>query len=202
MLFEKVADRQIIMCIMAVMSVIGVFAEIIARMITGRLLREARNIQQSVHPLMKLIKAKYEHANLVTERVQNVDVFVDKYLYEYQVLGIKCHRWQKLGLMSAWEVLCVGLLGAAVLYLKHAPADEMIELILCGMIGGIGLLLFHILLNDREKMGVTRTYIVDYLQNVCAHRFEKSESRPKESKIEEKPASEMRIREILGDFLA
>lgn len=218
MLLEKVVDNQIIFYILVAITGLGIFAKIIAQMITGRLLREARNIHHSNHCLMKLIKAKYEHANLVAERVQNVEAFVDKYLYEYRVMGIKYYSWKSMELRAMWLVLAVGILGGALEYLQRGFGESVLRsLVLCA-IGAIFLFLLHILADEGGKMSAIRTYIVDYLQNVCAHRYAKVETMPEsmevlpkteeveativEEKKADKPASEILIREILEEFLA
>ncbi len=210
MLFEKVINNQNISYIMVAVAVIGILAKISARMITGRLLREAKNIHQSSHSLMKLIKAKYEHANLVTERVQNVEAFVDKYLYEHRIMGIKYDTWQSLEWKCMWLVVAIGMIGAAIQYLRGGFGGHVFQLLVWGALGGMCLFLLHIFTDERRKMSAIRMYIVDYLQNVCAHRYSKIE-KPQEEEIataeameekEEKPASEMLIREILEEFLA
>lgn len=65
-------------------------------------------MSKSTHPFMRLVRAKFEHACMVSEKVENVDVFVDKYLYDYKVMGIKLHsirRMEKRRLLSVscWE---------------------------------------------------------------------------------------------------
>lgn len=218
MLLGKVVDNQIIFYVMAAIAGIGILAKIIARMITGKLLREAANMHHSNHILIKLIKAKYEHANLVTERVQNVEAFVDKYLYEYRIMGIKCYNWQSIEMKCMWTVLAIGVIGGALQYLQSGFGEKTFQLLVWGAVGGMCLFLLHTFTDERRRMTAIRTYIVDYLQNVCAHRYAKMEP-PAEEVIapvdvekvktvmeaeekEDKPASEILIREILEEFLA
>lgn len=52
---------------------------------TLRKLVNAAGVCQRVHnKLMKLVRAKYEHACMVHDRVENVNAFVEKYIYEYR----------------------------------------------------------------------------------------------------------------------
>ena len=45
---------------------------------------------------------------MVSEKVENVEAFVDKYLYEYRVAGLKLHSIQRM------EVTAVGICMAAI----------------------------------------------------------------------------------------
>lgn len=60
---------------------------------------------ESLHPLMKLVRAKFEHACMVSDKVQNIRAFVDKYMYEYKVLWIKLHSWRQMEKAAAWGCL-------------------------------------------------------------------------------------------------
>ena len=210
MLLEKVGDNQIIFYIMVAIASIGIVAKIIARMIANKLLREAANIHHSNHPLMKLIKAKYEHANLVTERVQNVEAFVDKFLYEYRVMGIKYYNWQGIEIKCVWLIVATSLLGGVWFYSQKGFGDLVLYVLLGGALSSMSLFLVRAFLDERQNIYAIRTYVVDYLQNVCAHRYAKEDSKEEpmeiqkdeEKKKEEKPTSEILIREILEEFLA
>ena len=92
MLLEKLVEYQIPFYAMAAAAALGLLGKLIAQVTLKRMIKEAENIHSSNHKLMKLIKAKYEHANMVSDRVKKVDAFVDKYLYEYRVLGMRFYK--------------------------------------------------------------------------------------------------------------
>ena len=89
-----------------------------------------------------------------------------------------------------------------------------------GATGIFAILLYsiHILSDESARVEVARTYIVDYLENVCIHRYEKVGSVQPEPELvlaeeepdfEEEPevtkdhsSQEMRLRAILEEFLA
>lgn len=203
MFWGKWIEDQVVCYILIIIAGVGILTTLIGRAISGKLLKEAQNIHHSGHPFMKLVKAKYEHANLVAERVQNVDAFVDKHLFEYRVLGIKCYTWQRMEIKWMLLLVVLGGLFAGVSYLKNGYSQQVIHILVWAAIGGALLFLVRILGDGKRRMEAIRNYIVDYLQNVCAHRYAKLEleKEPEEQK-QEKPASEIRIREILEEFLA
>ena len=86
-MLEVVLDRQIMVILMGIAAAVGVISKIIAAVSLKRLVRASGNMNKSSHPLIRLVKAKFEHACMVSDRVQNVEVFVEKYLYEYRAGG-------------------------------------------------------------------------------------------------------------------
>lgn len=84
MLETMMVSSGSVMYVMAAVGILGVLAKIVNRMTLYRLIKAAGNMPKSTHKLMKLVKAKYEHACMAHESVENVGVFVEKYIYEYR----------------------------------------------------------------------------------------------------------------------
>lgn len=236
MLLENIAGHRIFLYAMMVVAMIGVIGKILAQITLKRMRKEAENIHNSNHKLMKLIKAKYEHANIKSDRVKNISIFVDKYLYGYRFCGISLYTWQTWELKCMWLILILGVLGAVSEYLQGGMSELVFQ---CAAWMGVFAtlqLLLYVMGNERVKVAATRTYIIDYLENVCAHRYEKlevetpveveenesiktaelKEKAEKEIEMEKEQekvalqkeaeekriSQEMRIREILEEFLA
>ena len=95
-MLETIVKHGIIIYAMGIMLAVGVFAKVISHITIAKMAKAASEIQTSNHKLMKLVKAKFEHASMVSDKVQNVEVFVKKYLYEYRVLGRRLEEWRHL----------------------------------------------------------------------------------------------------------
>ena len=59
---------------------IALIAQGIVAVSLKRLTSAAQDMGKSEHALMRLLRAKYEHACMVHDKVQNVREFVDKYV--------------------------------------------------------------------------------------------------------------------------
>lgn len=81
MLKQLLADTNIIYYLIAVIGVLGVAAKIVNHFTLRRLVKAAGNMPKSTHKLIKLVKSKYEHACMVHDSVENIDAFVEKYIY-------------------------------------------------------------------------------------------------------------------------
>ena len=62
MLETMMVSSGSVMYVMAAVGILGVLAKIVNRMTLDRLIKAAGNMPKSTHKLMKLVKAKYEHA--------------------------------------------------------------------------------------------------------------------------------------------
>lgn len=218
-MIEKMVEYHVMFYAMGAAFMLGVLGRMVSYFTLRRILREAERVHSSEHRLMKLIKAKYEHANLIADRVKNVDAFVDKYLFEYKVCGISLYSWLSLPLRMLWLVLFFGMCGFGAICGLYGFGENAFRIL--ALMGVLGMLLFllHVMSGQEQKMEGVRTYLVDYLDNVCAHRYaklakvepEKEEKEitqnipPIKAPVEEEKevmTQEMRIREILEEFLA
>ncbi len=181
-----IVDKQIIVIALGIFTAIGILSKCIVNAILSRLLRAAGNMNKSTHPLMRLVRAKFEHACMVSEKVENVEVFVDKYLYGYKVLGIRLHSLRRLEKAAALLCIVTGLLGAVLTYGVYGMNDLVLQ---TGVIGaGLGILVyvFHLTTDEEYRIQMARNYMVDYLQNVCLHRYERAQRK----EIDEKRAAQ------------
>ena len=62
-----------------------------------KLVRAAGQMGKSEHPLMKMLLKKFETCYQLKMGVENVEVFVDKYLNSYKKAGIHLYTWEILG---------------------------------------------------------------------------------------------------------
>ena len=149
----------------------------------------AGNMNKSTHPFIRLVRAKFEHACMISEKVENVGVFVDKYLYEYRVLGIRLHTLRRMERISAVLCICCGVTGAGLQYVQDGGmTDVVLKTGAIGIGAGIFVFLFHLTTDEKYKLQVARNYMVDYLENICLHRYEKAYRKEKEEsqKMKEK----------------
>ena len=192
-MLELMLDRHVIYVLMGMSA----FAGVVSKVVVGRTLRKlvaaAESMGKSNHPLMRLVRAKFEHTCMISEKVENVGVFVDKYLYEYRVGGVRLHAWRRLQMAGAGLCLILGGVGAIISYRIKGATEQT------AMIGGTGValalivFLVHMLTDEEYRLEAVRNYMVDYLENIYQHRYEKTYK--KEVLAEEARLAEARIEE-------
>lgn len=192
-MLELMLDRHVIYVLMGMSA----FAGVVSKVVVGRTLRKlvaaAESMGKSNHPLMRLVRAKFEHTCMISEKVENVGVFVDKYLYEYRVGGVRLHAWRRLQMAGAGLCMILGGVGAIISYRIKGATEQT------AMIGGTGValalivFLVHMLTDEEYRLEAVRNYMVDYLENIYQHRYEKTYK--KEVLAEEAKSEEARIAE-------
>lgn len=173
-MLEMFVVRETVFFLTGVMIGIGAIARLITGISLKKLVRAASNMSKSNHPLMRLVRAKFEHGCMVSDKVQNVGAFVEKYLYEYRVLGVRLHTWRQWAKGSIWLCLIFGATGTALAYAAGEREQGLYRYGILGGMGALALFLFRMLADDAYQLEAAKTYMVDFLENTYAHRYEKT----------------------------
>lgn len=227
-MLENIVKQEIVFYVMVLMLVIGFVSKTISVVTTRKMVKAAGEIHKSEHRLMKLMKSKFEHASMVSDKVYNVEAFVEKYMYEYRVFGVRLHTWRAIPKKIVWVIGILGVLAVFESYRIEGVGELVFEYTQWTGLFLLFMLLIHFVAEEKIQLEATKNYIVEYLENVCIHRYEKMSravSETKEAEVEEKEPEEvepetvepevaqmteeqqknereMRIRAILEEFLA
>lgn len=173
MMLQNIVKQEIIFYVMGVLLAFGVLAKLISSFTVRRMVRAAGEIHKSNHKLMKLVKAKFEHASMVSDKVQNVEAFVDKYLYEYRVMGIHLNAWRAIPKHVLWLIAILGVFAVFESYSIGGFGDLMVKYIQWTGIFVMFLFLLYFIAEDKSRLQAAKNYMVEYLENVCIHRYAK-----------------------------
>lgn len=181
MLEGLAGDSRVIIYLMTGIGVLGILAKIINQLTLYRLVRAAGNMPKSTHRLIKLVRAKYEHACMIHDSVENVDAFVEKYIYEYRGFLFRIHTWRQIEVLSVWFAGILAALGASVHYLSSGLTETVYQYIAAGIAEMVLLSVIMRLSDEPYKINAVKMYMVDYLENICAFRLKKQNQRERES---------------------
>lgn len=181
MLEGLAGDPRVIAYLMAGIGVLGILAKIINQLTLYRLVRAAGNMPKSTHRLIKLVRAKYEHACMLHDSVENIDAFVEKYIYEYRGFLFRIHTWRQIEILSVWFAGILAALGASANYLSLGLTETVYQYIAAGIAEMVLLSVIIRLSDEPYKINAVRMYMVDYLENICAVRLWKQTQRERES---------------------
>lgn len=191
-MLEMLLDKKLLFVLMGMLTGLGVADKCIVSMTMKRMIEAAGSMSKSNHPLMRLVRAKFEHACMISDTVENVGVFVDKYLYEYKVCGLRLHSLRRLEKMFSGLLIVTGLAGAGLTYQVYGMGDEALRMGAAGCGLGILVWLFHLTTDENYCMEMAKNYMVDYLENVCLRKYEKMSQKERTVRvnIENGPAEE------------
>ena len=191
-MLEMLLDKKLLFVLMGMLTGLGVADKCIVSMTMKRMIEAAGSMSKSNHPLMRLVRAKFEHACMISDTVENVGVFVDKYLYEYKVCGVRLHSLRRLEKMCSGLLIVTGLAGAGITCQVYGMGDEALRMGAAGCGLGILVWLFHLTTDENYCMEMAKNYMVDYLENVCLRKYEKMNQKERTVRvnIENGPAEE------------
>ena len=191
-MLEMLLDKKLLFVLMGMLTGLGVADKCIVSMTMKRMIEAAGSMSKSNHPLMRLVRAKFEHACMISDTVGNVGVFVDKYLYEYKVCGLRLHSLRRLEKMCSGLLIVTGLAGAGITCQVYGMGDEALRMGAAGCGLGILVWLFHLTTDENYCMEMAKNYMVDYLENVCLRKYEKMNQKERTVRvnIENGPAEE------------
>ena len=180
MLQGLAADTRVITYLMAAIGVLGILAKIINQFTLHRLVKAAGNMPKSTHRLIKLVRAKYEHACMIRDSVENIDAFVEKYIYEYRGFLFRIHTWRQVEILSVWFAGILAALGASVVYFYSGFSESVYQYIAGGIAEMVLLSVVIRLTDEPYKINAIKMYMVDYLENICTFRLRRQSQREKE----------------------
>ena len=206
---------SVIFYVMSFLTAFGFLAKLISAFSARGIVKGASQIQKSNHRLIRLVKAKFEHTCMISDKVYNVEAFVDKYIYEYKVLGIRIGIWQRMPIKIIVILALLGAFNIVESYRKGA-IDQFLDYVQWTGIFVAFLAILCFITEEKSRLDAAKTYMVEYLENVCMHRYAKKnkaqeevkEEAQEEVQEEESPVEEERdekeknIRAILEEFLA
>lgn len=176
-MMKIILDNYIIYVLMGCAAVLGIVCKLIVGIVLKRLVRAAGSMSKSSHPFMRLVRAKFEHTCMISDRVENVGVFVDKYLYEYKVAGIRLHTLRRMELFFAAVCFGAGLAGVLLEYLAYGVREEMYQIGATGLALAVAVCAVHFITDEKYRLQAVKNYMVDYLENICLRRYEKKQRR-------------------------
>lgn len=184
---------EIIFYVMGALLGISLVAKLMSTITVRKMVKEAAEIQKSNHKLMKLIKAKFEHASLVSDRVQNVGAFVDKYIYEYKVFGIRLNTWRGIPKKALLLILILGVFSVCESIRTNGFAETTVSYIQWTSIFILLLALVQFVSGENMRLQGARNYMVEYLENVCIHRYAKRHNMTSEEQSAEENLPETSV---------
>ncbi len=189
-MLEAIVAQQVFFYFVGAAVAIGIAAKVIAGISLKRLVRASSNMSKSNHGLMRLVKAKFEHACMVSDKVQNVQAFVEKYVYEHRVFGIRLHSWRQMEKTSIWLCAFFSAAGAALAYYVEGIGQELYQYGILGGSGVVILFLLNLVSDEKYQLNVIKVYMVDFLENTYAHRYAKNNQREIQVTVQRTPDEE------------
>ncbi|MDO5292606.1 MAG: hypothetical protein Q4F05_07640 [bacterium] len=139
------------------------------------LIRASKRMGTSKNKLMRVLRLKFETCYKIKLGVNNVDTFVDKYVYRHRFCGIKLYTWETIS--GEFVILCtlVASIFALLGVFYDCGRNQILSTLAVGVLSSAVLVAVDFVINLRMKRLVLRTNIKDYLENFLKARLESDE---------------------------
>ena len=195
-MLEKIINSYGIFWIMGMITAAGILCKCILTWNLKRKIKEAGNMNKSTHRLMKLVKAKFEHACMINDKVENIETFVEKYLIEFKICGLHMHSWSQL--QKIMMMVCMIFGGTAMLlsYMAGGMSEIVFRYAAFTGICAVTMQVIYSCTDERYQIDVIAMYMNEYLENTYAPKFRKAQTVQMGEKQEEEQEKEERKEEV------
>ena len=159
-----------------IVTFIGLLLPLVLHFKLKRLIRAAEHPGKSEHPLIKVMLNKFTACYKVKVGVNNVDNFVDKYVYTYKIGGFYLFTWDKICGQPAWILLYGCFIQVIVDYFYFSGKVTDLSTIGIGVAASGLLMLYNHLFDRMDKLRVFGKEMADYLENSLGAKLEQEYS--------------------------
>lgn len=172
-MLETLVQNQIIFYAMGVAAGIGVLSKLVAHITLRRMVKAASRMNKSNHKLMRLVRAKFEHASMVAIKCRTWSICEKVMFMEYRIWGTRLHTFRNLEKKMTWIVAVLGVAGTVAVYYLYGFEDQVFKYAAWTGASVAILCMIHMSSDENYHLQMAENYMVDYLENVCAHRYAK-----------------------------
>jgi hypothetical protein len=175
---QKLFDQNIFIYTMIGLFGLGIILKFMVKTIYSHMIKASDNMGTSKNKLMKNMKLKFITFYKLKIGVNNVDIFVDKYISKHKFLGILLITWEKFSGQTIILCALVGSIGAVLGVIYEIGSQGILSVFSVGILTSGLLIFFDGLFNINSKKEIIRLNIMDYLDNYLKARLEQEENNP------------------------
>ncbi len=169
---EDILKNNLFIYIMIGFMFLGLLIKFIVNIIFRRLIKDSDNMGGANAKLLKHIKLKFESYYKLNLGVNNVDIFVDKYVYKHKVGGLLLSTWKNFGgQVIAWCAL-TGVIGSILGIMYNIDKVHILSTVLVGILTCSILIIVEMHSSIDVKNKILCTNLKDYLDNYLRIRLE------------------------------
>jgi hypothetical protein len=156
----------------------GILLKLILNLVYSRLIKASDNMAKSKNKLTQMMKKKFETYYTLKIGVNNVDIFVDKYVFRHRICGILLSTWENIGGQILMLCLLIGSISTIIGLIYECGKQQILSTFSVGILTS-GLLIFlEGLINLVGRKELIRLNMKDYFENILKVRLEQEQVQP------------------------
>lgn len=201
---QELFDKNIFIYIMLALCACGILLKFILSLVYSRLVRATDNMAKSKNKLTQMMKKKFETYYVLKIGVNNVDIFVDKYVFRHRFCGILLSTWENFCGQILVLCLLVGSISTILGLIYECGKQQILSTFSVGILTS-GLLIFlEGFVNLSARKELIRLNMKDYFENILKVRLEQEQEQPelieqyKKEYLHEEAEQALNSRELLA----
>ncbi|WFR57567.1 hypothetical protein QA584_00350 [Anaerocolumna sp. AGMB13025] len=201
---QELFDKNIFSYIMLALCACGILLKLILNLVYSRLIKASDNMAKSKNKLTQMMKKKFETYYTLKIGVNNVDIFVDKYVFRHRICGILLSTWENIGGQILMLCLLIGSISTIIGLIYECGKQQILSTFSVGILTS-GLLIFlEGLINLAGRKELIRLNMKDYFENILKVRLEQEQIQPelieqyKKEYLREEAAQAMKSSELMA----
>lgn len=169
---DKFLEQGYAMKLIVVILAIGVVARCALWGYYKSMLLACGKMNSTKHYVIQHLREQFISRYQAEFGVQNVDIFVDKYLINCRLFGILLSTWESICGQTLWDILLIAALGSFLALLHNLSETLILSTIFAGICGTSLLVIFDGIGQLSTKKRRIRLQMRDYLENCFQVRLE------------------------------
>lgn len=164
-------EDSYVMYLMCGLCLIGLITKLLINAVYLRLVHASGNMSTSKNKLVRHMKLKFETFYKLKIGVNNVDIFVDKYVYKERFCGLLLSTWENIGGLMLVMCLLLAPISAILGVILKCGQTTVLYTFFTGVCASAILILVDNLFSLSAKKKLIKLNMKDYLENFLKARL-------------------------------
>lgn len=177
-MIKNLFEGNMFIYIMLGLCLVGVIIKLILELVYLKLVRASENMGTSKNKLVQSMKKKFEAFYKLKIGVNNVDIFVDKYILRHRFCGLLLSTWENICGQIVMLCVLIGSISTILGLIYESGKQEVLTTFTVGIFTTGLLILLEGIINISGKKEILRLNMKDYLENYLKVKLEQGLDQP------------------------
>jgi hypothetical protein len=197
-MLEKIMNQGTLLYVIAGICGVGVLSNLLAGFLYRRLIKDSRNMASPKRKFIREVKSQFENNFKMNESVNNISVFVEKWMGKYKFLGINLRKMRRVSSYAMAACFLIGsIIGTYLSYLDGFSFAAGAVYYGAGIASVIILATVRGITDLKYKEEVVVLHMKDFFENSLVNRLNRENQMVKEAKaLEEMKEKEENMKKV------
>lgn len=174
-MLQRLFNENVFIYLLLGLGALGILVNFILAIIYFRLIKASYSVATAKNKFMKALKTQFEACYKLNIGVNNVENFVDKYIYKYKFCGIRLNSWTSLNKQLIAISIGTSIITAILGYIYNCNKKDILLTVSVGIISSCILIVLEIHFDLSMKKKLIAINLKEYFENYLKTRLEQEQ---------------------------